>query len=215
MATAAILILLACADASAQSSPAGAAAGPSQPASPAAPWSFQLAGASYLLPHDDDYVQPTVTADRGALHLESRYNYEDRHSLSAFLGWNTAVGRRVQLELTPMIGVVGGDTEGVIPALALSLAFRRVELYSENELVVDVNETDDSYFYSWSEFSVWPVEWLRAGVVGQRTKALQQSRDLQRGILAGVAFGAIETTAYFFNPGADDHYVVFSVGLSF
>ena len=45
-------------------------------------WSFHAAAATYILPDDDDYVQPTVTADRGRLHFESRYNYEGRDSVS-------------------------------------------------------------------------------------------------------------------------------------
>ena len=53
-------------------------------------WSFHAAAATYILPDDDDYVQPTVTADRGRLHFESRYNYEGRDSVSFFAGWNFA-----------------------------------------------------------------------------------------------------------------------------
>jgi hypothetical protein len=33
-------------------------------------------------------LQPALTFDRGPLHLESRYNSEDRDTFSLFLGWN-------------------------------------------------------------------------------------------------------------------------------
>jgi hypothetical protein len=42
--------------------------------------------ATYVLPDDDDYVQPTVAVDRGKLHLEGRYNYEARRWGSGFIG---------------------------------------------------------------------------------------------------------------------------------
>jgi hypothetical protein len=40
-------------------------------------WSFYASASTYILPDDPDYVQPAITADRGWLHLEGRFNYED------------------------------------------------------------------------------------------------------------------------------------------
>ena len=39
-------------------------------------WSLSATVAVYGLPDEDDYAQPMFSADRGALHLETRYNYE-------------------------------------------------------------------------------------------------------------------------------------------
>src|SRR5262245_53927534 len=75
-----------------------------RPSPPA--WSFRAPAPTYIFPDDDDYVQPTLTADRGPLHLEGRYNYEDLRSVSAFAGWNLSWGDSVSLELTPMFGGV-------------------------------------------------------------------------------------------------------------
>ena len=47
-------------------------------------WSVDLTVGSYLVP-DDWHLQPTVIADRGGLHLESRYNYEGRESLAGLM----------------------------------------------------------------------------------------------------------------------------------
>jgi len=178
-------------------------------------WSFRVAAATYVLPDDDDYVQPTVAADRGRLHLESRYNYEDRESVSAFAGWNFQAGKQVTLALTPMAGAVVGDTQGIVPGLEVTLSFWRVELYGEGEYVIDTGHVDDSYFYNWSELTIAPVDWLRAGLATQRTRTLHDPRDIQRGILAGLTFGRLEGTFYYFNPGSSDHYLVFSLGLDF
>src|SRR5262245_23060563 len=105
---AAIVLLLAAIAANAQAQTSGATA--SQASSQGDAWSLRASAATYVLPDDDDYVQPTFTADRGALHVEARYNYEDRHSVSGFVGWNLHFGETVTFELTPMFGAVAGDT---------------------------------------------------------------------------------------------------------
>ncbi len=178
-------------------------------------WSFRASAATYVLPDDDNYVQPAVAADRGSLHLEARYNYEDRRSGSLFAGWNFTMGHTVTLELTPMLGGLAGRTDGVVPALEATLTFRRFEYYAETEYVIDLNESSDSFLYGWSEFSLYPVERLRVGVVLQRTRVFRTPRDVQRGLLAGIAIGRLEGAVYFFNPGSSDHYYVISAGVSF
>ena len=82
---------------------------------PSRPWSFYASASTYILPDDPDYVQPAFTADRGWLHLEGRFNYEDRDTGSAWFGYNFSVGDTVTLEFTPMIGAVFGTTDGIAP----------------------------------------------------------------------------------------------------
>jgi hypothetical protein len=196
--------------ASAQSLSAGSVEHPAPPA-----WSFGLSGALYLLPGEDDFVQPTLKADHGRLHLETRYNYEDRESTSFFAGASFELGSRVKLALTPMIGGLVGQTDGVVPALEAELTAGRVSAWAEAEYVFDLGDSSSRFFYMWSELSFWPAEWLRVGLVTQRTRVYQTERDLQRGLLVGVAWKQLEGAAYFFNPGADDHFTVVSLGLSF
>ena len=47
-------------------------------------WSFSGSAYTYFVPDSHEYVQPTFTADRGWLHLETRYNYEDLETGSAW-----------------------------------------------------------------------------------------------------------------------------------
>jgi hypothetical protein len=63
--------------------------------------------------------------------------------------------------------------------------------------------------------SVRPLEWPRAGLVTQRTRIYKTEREIQRGPLVGFSFSKIDATFYLFNPGADDHLAVLSIGLSF
>ena len=66
---------------------------------------------------------------------------------------------------------------------------------------------------TWSELSYSPVDWFRAGVVVQRTKAYQTPLDTQRGVLAGVSFKSADLSCYVFNFGWTDPTVVLSVGI--
>ena len=182
---------------------------------PAQTWSIDVTVGGYFLPDNDQYVQPTVIADRGRLHLESRYAYEDRASLSFFAGINFAFGDTVKLALTPMFGGLVGKTDAVLPALELDLVWGPIEFYSEAEYVLDVHDRSSSLFYTWSELSVWPTGWLRGGMVTQRVKIRETDREVQRGVFAGVEIAKLRGTFYVFKPGSDDRYVLVSVGVSF
>src|SRR5262245_42478658 len=189
------------------------AAGPAATSAPA--WEFGLSGGLYVLPHEEDFVQPTFRADRGRLHLEARYNYEDRNSASFFAGANFEWGEKVTFALTPMLGGLVGDTDGIVPGFEADLAFWKVEAYGEAEYVFDLQDSSSHFFYMWSELSLRPIEWLRAGLVTQRTRVYQTERDIQRGLLVGFTYKKLDATVYFFNPGSDDHFTVVSLGVSF
>ena len=179
------------------------------------PWDIRASAASYIFPDADNYLQPTVAIDHGALHLEGRYNYEDQRSVSGFIGWNFEFGTTIALHLTPMFGAVGGNTNGIVPALELNLVWRRLEVYSEGEYVIDVGHPRNRFLYNWSEVSVWATEWFRAGLVTQRTRAHGAPRDIQRGPLVGVTVLKVEPVFYFFNPGSDDHFFVAAINIEF
>lgn len=168
-----------------------------------------------MLPNESDYVQPTIRADRERLHLETRYAYEDRESLSFFAGANFEFGKRAKVTFTPMIGGLVGAVDGVIPAAEIDVTAWRLEAYGEAEYVFDLNDSSSKFFYMWSEVGLWATEWLRGGLVTQRTRVYQTERDIQRGPFVGFAFSKLETTFYLFNPGADDQLAVLSVGWSF
>ena len=217
---AALAALLAAGTARAQATagapPVTAAAPPAPAAAPAAKtWSFSAAANIYVVPDGSDYVQPAVTADRDWLHLEGRFNYEDRDTGSAWVGYNFSVGETVTLEFTPMIGAVLGATDGIAPGYRGSLGWGMLQVYSETEYVFDTDESDDSFLYTWSELTFAPADWCRFGLVVQRTKAYDTQFDIQRGFFVGFSYRRAAVTAYVFNPDADKPSVVVAVVLSF
>jgi hypothetical protein len=81
--------------------------------------------------------------------------------------------------------------------------------------VFDLGDSSQSYFYVWSEFSITGPDWLRVGVVLQRTRAFQTSTAVQGGPLLGISFWKLSATAYFFAPGHPDQFLVLAVAGSF
>ncbi len=72
-----------------------------------------------------------------------------------------------------------------------------------------------NFFYTWSELSYSPVEWLRARLAVQRTKAYKSELDIQRGFLVGASYHNAEFTTYVFDLGWTDPTVVLARGYSF
>jgi hypothetical protein len=220
LALAAIAVVLAGCDALAQT-----ANPPVPPATDAAPpltkeadekaWSFYASAYGYIVPESQDFVQPSFMADRGWLHLEARYNYEDLRTGSLWLGYNFSAGEKLALEFTAMLGGVMGDTAGLAPGYRFSLTCWKLELASEAEYVFDSRDSADNFFYNWSELSISAPDWFRAGLVVQRTKLYQTEFDIQRGFLVGFTYKKAGFTAYVFNPDASQPTVVLSVGLDF
>ena len=106
-----------------------------------------------------------------------------------------------------MIGGVAGRTDGIIPALEADLSAGPFEAYGEAEYLIDLGESSSSYFYMWSELSLWPTSWLRGGLVTQRTRVYHTERDIQRGLLAGISLKGSRVPSAS-TSGADDHFTV-------
>jgi hypothetical protein len=82
--------------------------------------------------------------------------------------------------------------------------------------VRDLEVREDSFTYSWNELGFTPLEWLRFGLVGQRTMVYKSDRDIQRGLFAQLMRGKVTLGFYFFNPDdSDNRFAVFSLGAEF
>jgi hypothetical protein len=183
-------------------------AGPAHPPQPSPAWEWGPSVLLYVLRDEPDYLQPTLTVDRGPLHLEARYNYEARDTGSAWVGWNLSFGDELKLGLTPMVGGVFGEVNGIAPGLTITLEWGPLALWHQSEYVFDLADSSGSFYYVWSELSVTGPDWLRVGVVLQRTRAFQTSTEVQGGPLVGVSFWKLSATAYLFAPGQVDQFVV-------
>ena len=117
--------------------------------------------------------------------------------------------------MTPIIGGLFGAARGVVPGLEASVGWRAFDVYVEAEYVRDLDDSSASYYYAWSELGWKPVDWLRVGLVGQRTRTIDNGRDLQRGIFGQVSVGQATLGVYAFNPDSGSRYVIVALGVEF
>lgn len=218
-AIAAVFVLLGASYARGQAEPSGTPPGTTAPATVAPEaegesWAFSVSAWRYYLPEDQDYVQPTFIADHGWLHLEGRYNYEAQDTGSAWMGYNFAGGDKLSWEVTAMLGAVFGDLEGIAPGYEGYLSWWKLELYSEGEYVI-ADDSSESFLYNWSELTIAPLDWFRFGLATQRTRAYEEDRDVQRGLVAGFSFKQAYMTAYVLNPDDSDPIFILALGLDF
>ena len=174
-----------------------------------------ITGYYYAIPHESDYGVGVASFNRGAIHLEARYNYEANRSASLFTGWNFAGGEDVAYQVTPIIGGLFGETHGIVPGIEAGVSYRDVDAYIEAEYVHDIHNSSDSYFYAWSEVGWKPVQWLRIGLASQRSRQVQNGRDLQRGAFVQLIVDKVTLGFYGFNPESGSRYLIISLGTQF
>ena len=178
-------------------------------------WEFSLSTFTFLAQHARDYANPNFTADRDWLHLEARYNYEELKTGSVWLGWNFSTGKKLQFEATPMFGGVFGDITGIAPGYTITIRYKSFELSTQGEYFFDAGTSSGNFFYSWSELSASPADWLRLGIVVERTQASGFSSDVRRGPLVGFRYKEVDLTTYWLAPGSDEATFVFAVTFNF
>ena len=212
LAVLAVLIAMSC-QALAQATPGGVAV--KTPKAAAEPWEYNLTVDGYIIPDGTSYVDPVFTADHNWLHLEARYNYENLHTGSLWVGYNFSAGKTLALTVTPMIGGVFGRTNGIAPGCEASLTYKKIEASISNEYVFDTTTKSGNFYYAWTQLTYSPLEWFRVGAVAQHTKAYRTPYSIQRGFLVGLSHKKSEFTTYVFNPGISGTIVVLEAGVSF
>jgi hypothetical protein len=177
-------------------------------------WEFAAQANFYKLP-DHTYLNPIVSADRNHLHLEGRFNYEDLDTGSLFAGYNFSTGENIEFSLTPIVGAVFGNSNGIAPGFLIDLSYGKLSLSSEGEYFFSTDEKESNFFYSWSELLYSPADWIWFGIAGQRTRAYQTDLEIQRGLALGFGKENLAITGYVMNIGWDDVFGVISLEYSF
>jgi len=150
-------------------------------------WKPALYVDAYKVPEEDGYVVPTIFLDRGPLHLEGRYNYEDFDTASLHAGWGFTFGGEEKFaKLTPMLGGVFGNVNGMAPGLEIEARWGRVAYWLESEYLIDFEDSAGSYLYTWSELNFYALDWLWLGGSLQRFKALQSPTEVDVGPMIGA-----------------------------
>ena len=176
-------------------------------------WNFSVETDLYFT--DPFIFLPIFIADKGNLHLEARYNYEDLKTFSGWIGYNFFGGEEFEYFITPMIGAAVGRTDGIAPGLEFTLSYVGFELYSESEYLFDFASSEYNFFYSWTDLTYSPLDWLWFGISGQITKVNETELETDRGLILGFAYKNFEITGYFYNAFTDDAFFMLALATEF
>ena len=177
-------------------------------------WNFSIEANNYFF--SGEYILlPVFRVDKDKLHLEARYNYEDLETFSGWVGYTFSGGNTVTYTLTPMLGGVVGNSNGMAISMLATVNFKAFEFYTEMENLVDFNTKDNNFYYAWTDFSYSPTDWLWLGLSGQRTRLYQTDLEIQKGFFVGAGWKSWELTTYVYNVVFDDPFLLVTVGLEF
>ncbi len=179
------------------------------------PWRFSLSVEGFLPAEGQALVNPSLAADHGWLHLETRYNYEAAQTGSAWIGYNFATGRTLAFQATPMAGGVFGNVTGAAVGLEFVLSYKKFELASEQEYVYGARNSSESFFYAWPELTYSPLTWFGFGLVAQKTRAYKSSLEVQRGFLVQFSYQMLQFSTSVLNIGWTAPTWILSLGVSF
>jgi len=175
-------------------------------------FSASVSGYYYFFPESDNNTITLIGyLDHKSLHLEPRYNYEGENTGSLFAGWKFQVEGKLQFAATPMFGFVFGDIKGIAPGLELELAYKKFDFYSESEYVIDNEDSENNFYYTWTELGYSPFESFRTGISAQRTRLYQTGLDFQRGIFAEYSFWKLTAGLHYYNPLTPDYFFIASL----
>lgn len=158
---------------------------------------------------------PTVILELGSAHFEMRHNYEERNSGSFWAGLNIQTGEEAVFSFTPLAGVVLGSVAGFAPGLEMELDYGILSVSTNSEYFLNAEDSDESFFYTWNEFTVTAGGLLTLGAVIQRTKIKSEEGDVQAGLLIGLSYENLYITAYAFDPDKADRNFLIAVGYEF
>ena len=176
-------------------------------------WNFSVETDLYFT--DPFTFLPIFIADKGNLHLEARYNYEDLKTFSGWVGYNFFGGDEFEYFITPMLGAAIGRTDGIAPGLEFTLGYAGFELYSESEYLFDFASSEYNFFYSWTDLTYSPLDWLWFGISGQMTKEFETELEIDRGLILGAEYRNFEITGYFYNAFTDDAFFMLALATEF
>ena len=180
-----------------------------------AQWRFSAWAEMFIIPGEEDFFNPTFYVRHKKLHLEARYNYEDRNTASLWAGHRFKFGKGVKFVVVPMGSIVFGNTNGLAPGLEMEIMYKKFDIYAESEYVFDFSSMDNNFFYNYSELAIRPITPLRTGIITQRTKLFETPREFQAGIFTEYYFGRCRAGVFYFSPFASNNYWIASFSVDF
>ena len=130
-------------------------------------------------------------------YFEGRYNYEDVKTFSFYAG-RTFKTRDSVLLITPSVGIVLGNFNGISFSTYLELNTKWINAFSENEYVIDENDKLNNFFFTWSGIT-FPVHKNIGIGIGCQWTVQPNEKLLKYGPMLSLHKGAFKLDGYAFN----------------
>jgi hypothetical protein len=162
------------------------------------------------------YLAPIASFDRGPLHLEARYNYEDLRTGTFLAGWGLRLGGEdTFLRVVPLLGGAVGESAGILPGLEVEAQWWRLSYWLELEYLFNLKDSSSSFFYTWSEVNLELTSFLWVGGSWQRFKQAHSDRELDVGPMIGAGVGPVSLSFYYYGIGTSHHWALVTLDVRF
>jgi len=159
----------------------------------------------------ESYLLSIASADRSALHLEARYQYEALHTASAWVGWTQVLGARPTFEIVPMAGVLFGRSRGAALGFEATLSLTHFELYDEAEMVLFTGG-EQNFLYDWFTVAWHATAWLDVGLSVQRTRTHASGLATDRGVFGALSYRRATLSVYGLDLTGNAPFAILALG---
>jgi hypothetical protein len=104
-------------------------------------------------PNNELLIIPQLWFYSNDIYVEARYNYEDKQTLSYYIGKSFSIDNDVEFEIIPMFGASFGNTFGVSPAFNMTLEYKRFSTYTECQYTYNFRDKRNSFYFDRTNFS--------------------------------------------------------------
>ncbi|MBT1708815.1 hypothetical protein KK062_11300 [Fulvivirgaceae bacterium PWU5] len=149
-------------------------------------------------------------------YAEARYNYEEVNTFSLYVGKNfPREYKLVSYSLTPVVGVVVGELNGVSLGLLLAAEFRKYFFSSQSQCTLSRDDGDAHFLFSWTELGYAPVRWFYFGGSVQLTRFTHHGNTVaDPGAFVGFETGNWSFPIYGFNLQNAGRYFILGINLT-
>jgi hypothetical protein len=146
---------------------------------------------------------------------EFRYNYEDLHTGSVFMGKVFEIDRRsANYSITPMIGFSAGNFNGISIALNAELEWKKLYISSQMQYSFSLQKEVPGFYFNWSEAGYAVTDWFILGPAFQYT--LQKgAQEFQPGFFMSASAGKFSIPLYVLHAGGGDPLVILGLNYEF
>ena len=164
-----------------------------------------------IVPEEPFSLTPIVYFNNDVFYAEARYNYEELHTASLYVGKYFSKAGKLSIDIAPLLGVVAGELNAGSVGASLELRWGRWLWSMIPQYTFSWKDKSENFFYSWSELTFAVSEWFYLGPAAQRTKFFETPFEADSGLTLGFNLKQWSMPLYAFNPWNDERY--FMIGI--